>query len=380
MVPCQGLLPWGPFVFSCLGRAAIFLACAGWVEAQVLAVLPRLVQFASFYGAVAYVVVSVVQLLQGSWTCSTPDMTVFTETGTVRKGSTPWIACHMRGWRPAQEDAHICRMLDALIFPDSALFAVLDGHGGGDVSKVISWLLVQEMEDIGRKWQQNHMKVSLSEVFRACLPRLDEKLNVGPYGLGRHLPAVMHPFLLMGSTGCIAAVNFSTREVITANIGDSRAMLIRGGIAIPLTEDHKPEDPEERRRILEAGGRVIKMGPCHRIDGSLNLSRAFGDFALKANKELPPGRQKVIAVPDLTTTPFQDGDLLLVGCDGLFERCTWQDVADIVTSRLQKGLDLAHAGQELLHACCATRPGEEGTDNETVVLVRLPASKAAVQV
>lgn len=278
------------------------------------------------------------------------------------------------------EDAHICRMLDAKVFPDTALVAVLDGHGGGDVSKVVSWLLAQEMEDAGRMRQRSHMKVSLMEVLHTCLPSLDEKLNVGPFGLGRLLPPVMHPFLLMGSTGCIAAVDFSKREVVAANIGDSRAMLIRNGRCIPLTEDHKPEDPKERNRILNAGGRVIKMGPCHRIDGSLNLSRAFGDFALKANHSLPPDKQKVTAFPDVTQTPFEDGDLLLVGCDGLFERCCWQDVADIVWSRLEKGLDLAQTGQELLHACCANRIGEEGTDNETVILVRLPPVKAALLV
>merc|ERR1712139_99779 len=152
------------------------------------------------------------------------------------------------------------------------------------------------------------------------------------------------------------------------------------GKAIKLTEDHKPEDPEERSRVLGAGGRVVKMGPCHRIDDSLNLSRAFGDFALKANKSLPAHKQKVIAVPDVTTTPFQDGDLLLVGCDGLFERYNWQDAADIVWSRLEKGFELTRVARELLHLCCANHVGEEGTDNETVILVRLPPSQSAIQV
>jgi serine/threonine protein phosphatase PrpC len=278
------------------------------------------------------------------------------------------------------EDAHVCRMLDAMLFPDTAVFAVLDGHGGGDVSKVLSWLLIQEMEHTGRQCLQAHRKVNLREVLTTCLPRLDEKLNIGPYGLGRYLPPVMHPFLLMGSTGCIAAVDFSKREIVAANVGDSRAMLIRDGRAIELTEDHKPEDPGERSRILDAGGRVLKMGPCHRVDGSLNLSRAFGDFALKANRDLPYDRQKVIAVPDITHTPFEDGDLLLVGCDGLFERCNWQDVADIVSSGLDKGMELAQAAQELLHTCCASRIGEEGTDNETVILVRLPPNHSPIVV
>jgi len=41
-----------------------------------------------------------------------------------------------------------------------------------------------------------------------------------------------------------------------ANIGDSRAVLCRGGQAIPLSEDHKPELTSEQNRIQKAGGFV----------------------------------------------------------------------------------------------------------------------------
>ena len=39
---------------------------------------------------------------------------------------------------------------------------------------------------------------------------------------------------------------------------------------------------QERGRIERAGGRVELHGPCWRIDGGLNLSRALGDFLYKA--------------------------------------------------------------------------------------------------
>ena len=42
-----------------------------------------------------------------------------------------------------------------------------------------------------------------------------------------------------------------------------------------------------------AGGQVLKVGPCHRVDGNLNLSRALGDFDFKANSELQKrGRER----------------------------------------------------------------------------------------
>lgn len=62
-----------------------------------------------------------------------------------------------------------------------------------------------------------------------------------------------------------------------ANAGDSRCVLGAGGKCIPLSFDHKPECPVEIKRI-EAVGSVITEG---RVDGNLNLTRAFGDLKYK---------------------------------------------------------------------------------------------------
>lgn len=47
-----------------------------------------------------------------------------------------------------------------------------------------------------------------------------------------------------------------TLKVLTAHAGDCRAVMCRDFGAIRLTEDHKPEKKEERRRIEAAGGKV----------------------------------------------------------------------------------------------------------------------------
>lgn len=50
--------------------------------------------------------------------------------------------------------------------------------------------------------------------------------------------------------GCTATVVLVTRtEIICANSGDSRTVLCRGGRAKNMSEDHKPDNPEELRRI-----------------------------------------------------------------------------------------------------------------------------------
>jgi protein phosphatase 1G len=66
-------------------------------------------------------------------------------------------------------------------------------------------------------------------------------------------------------------------KLYVANAGDSRCILSRGKDTIPMTEDHKPTNPEEERRIKAAGGFVSEG----RINGGLNLSRAIGDMNYK---------------------------------------------------------------------------------------------------
>ena len=41
----------------------------------------------------------------------------------------------------------------------------------------------------------------------------------------------------MGSTAAVVVVG--KEEIVVANCGDSRAVLCRGGVAVPLSRDHK---------------------------------------------------------------------------------------------------------------------------------------------
>jgi len=43
-----------------------------------------------------------------------------------------------------------------------------------------------------------------------------------------------------------------------ANVGDSRAVLSgdHGARVFPLSRDHKPDDPHEQQRVIEAGGSI----------------------------------------------------------------------------------------------------------------------------
>ena len=54
----------------------------------------------------------------------------------------------------------------------------------------------------------------------------------------------------------VAVRDVSAEELTVAHCGDSRIVLCRAGKAIDLTEDHKPNLPDEAARI-EAAGSVV---------------------------------------------------------------------------------------------------------------------------
>jgi serine/threonine protein phosphatase PrpC len=46
------------------------------------------------------------------------------------------------------------------------------------------------------------------------------------------------------------------QKLYIANAGDSRCVLARGGKALELSIDHKPDNEEERNRIEKAGSTI----------------------------------------------------------------------------------------------------------------------------
>ena len=59
----------------------------------------------------------------------------------------------------------------------------------------------------------------------------------------------------------MCAVFFDSKKVFCANVGDSRAVLFSQGKkqtikVTPISEDHKPSLPNEKKRVLSMNGRV----------------------------------------------------------------------------------------------------------------------------
>ena len=76
--------------------------------------------------------------------------------------------------------------------------------------------------------------------------------------------------LIAMGVGCTAVTALITpTEIYVANAGDSRCVLcLKNGSPKEMSYDHKPDNPEEKKRIEEAGGFVEE----NRVKGILNLS------------------------------------------------------------------------------------------------------------
>merc|ERR1712178_63494 len=118
--------------------------------------------------------------------------------------------------------------------------------------------------------------------------------------------------LRLMTSGCTACCCFLQEErharvIYTAHLGDSRAVMARGGGATRLTSmtDHKATDPLEGKRVIEAGGQIIN----DRVNGMLAMTRALGDHLLK----MPVLPNDVVSnVPDITSTDLSPEDSFII--------------------------------------------------------------------
>ena len=88
----------------------------------------------------------------------------------------------------------------------------------------------------------------------------------------------------VGCTSNVIYMDLAAKKLWVANAGDSRCTMCRGGKAVEMSIDHKPESQVEIDRITKAGS-VITEG---RVDGNLNLTRSLGDLKYKGRDHLTP--------------------------------------------------------------------------------------------
>ncbi|XP_002984183.2 probable protein phosphatase 2C 28 [Selaginella moellendorffii] len=235
----------------------------------------------------------------------------------------------------AFEDRHYARIVEHK-GKEIAMFGVYDGHKGGEVADFLQQYLFDAILSHPR------FDVNPKEAIREAYLALDKRiLDLGSVRRS-------------GSTATTCLL-FDGSKLIVANVGDSRAVLCRGGEAVVVSVDHEPQKPEEREMVESKGGEVsLTLGGIYRVDRRLAMSRAFGDYDLKDH---------ITVEPDIWEGELSSDDFFIVASDGLWHKVTSEEAVSVVLEEDEAVV----AAEELVELAKVKRE----TDDITIVVVTL---------
>jgi serine/threonine protein phosphatase PrpC len=226
------------------------------------------------------------------------------------------------------------RLVEQPADPTATLFMVADGMGGAAAGEVASATAVDVVLRHLRERLAERKPPSATDLAGE-LARAAEKANWSIFQQAVNRPELRG----MGTTATIAALLNDTLYI--AQVGDSRAYLVRSGIATQLTKDQS---------LMQ---KLIEAGELTEEEALLSERRNIILQALG-----PEANVKV----DLTMQPLRRGDVLLLCSDGLSGLVRPEDMSRIVDEEL----DLSVACDRLI----AMANDQGGPDNITVVAAR----------
>lgn len=254
----------------------------------------------------------------------------------------------MQGWRVEMEDAHCAIVGLPQGLKDWSFFAVFDGHAGARVSAHCAENLLDtiiQTEDFKNNANSCNGQATTDDVervkkgIRDGFLKLDERM--------RKIPEIESGEDKSGSTAVCALI--SATHFYFANCGDSRAVLSRNETTFFSTLDHKPINPTEKERIQKAGGNVM----IQRVNGSLAVSRALGDYEYKQVEGKGPCEQLVSPEPEVTVQERNNelDEFLVLACDGVWDVITNEELCIYIRYMMQITSDLEHICSSIIDAC-----------------------------
>ncbi|KAL4205200.1 hypothetical protein AMTRI_Chr01g136190 [Amborella trichopoda] len=185
------------------------------------------------------------------------------------------------------------------------LFAIFDGHLGDSVPSYLQSHLFDNILNEPDFWMEPIRSIAKAYQQTDKLI-LENSTHLGP-----------------GGSTAVTAIVIDGRQLLVANIGDSRAVLCRKGEAIQLSVDHEPHS--ERKRIEKQGGFVTLLpGDVPRVNGQLAVARAFGDQSLKAHLSSDPEVREVRIDSSV--------EFVILASDGLWKVMKNEEAVSLVRS------------------------------------------------
>jgi protein phosphatase 2C family protein 2/3 len=143
-----------------------------------------------------------------------------------------------------------------------------------------------------------------------------------------------------------------------------------------LTVDHRPTNEIEMKRILSNGGKIYqtKIGlpikvPHRVFPGRLSVSRTIGDIEAKY-KQFEGNPKVVVADPDIYEyTIDEDDDFLLIGCDGVFDELSNEEIGKYIWSCKDASKSVHDQAADAVDSVLQLAAYKESYDNLTAVLI-----------
>jgi len=254
----------------------------------------------------------------------------------------------MQGWRPEMEDAHNIILNGDKKVPGVMFFAVFDGHGGQEISRLLGKDMFNEI-----KATEEYAAEAYEQAIISAALEMDSKMKE-MFKDTQSTP---------GSTANMALI--VDKKLFVGNIGDSRCIACINGQAKPLSVDHKPANPEEQKRIKKAGAEVdADDGHLYTESSSLAVSRSMGDFEYKKNQKLGATDQVVSPLADVIQRDIDDSwQFILLACDGIWDELSNDEAVNFVLRGIANGKNPKQICMELCDRCIGSM------DNTTCVLV-----------
>jgi len=268
---------------------------------------------------------------------------------------------------------------------DTHLFAVFDGHGKD--GHLCAQYARAELPEAIRK--SAHFGDNLGKAFSGACKQVNLEMHREP-----SVPDVR------SGTTCIA-VTTRGREMVVANVGDSRAILARrsedGSVkALDLSQDQTPFREDERERCMQCGAEVLTLdeleGNCDLLDPSewdcsdpprlwvpctgypgTAFTRSLGDSLAETIG--------VYAEPELLRREISNEDDFAVICsDGVTEFISSQEVVDMVIKHAGPERDPIKAARAIADESVKLwLESDDHTDDITIIITFFYPSKLGQQ-
>ena len=211
----------------------------------------------------------------------------------------------MQGKRKTMEDVYEIQ-LD--IVENTSFICLLDGHRGIEAakfgSKYIPTVIVNKLKK----------EIDTIENIKNNIIKLDLNYCLNPLS---NNSGTTYSFIL------VKFLNNKTYLIDAFWCGDTPIGLISlsNSKIIKISNEHKPNLINERKRIIKAGGSVQYdiFSKQWRCDGKLAMSRCFGNKQFKNNKQLLFNEQKIISEFDHKQIKCKEGDMIFMYTDGMSE-------------------------------------------------------------